>query len=210
MRPVGRLQLAAIVAFLLAYSVLSHYSNSEPQARNLGAALALGPMLCAGFVLLWRVSGALAALIGAAAAAFLLLHYWPVLQQNFSLVYLIQEGGFYAILATSFARSLSSGRVPLCTQYADKIHGPLNAQELRYTRQVTVAWTTFFLLNIAVSFSLYEFATLRIWSLFVNFCSLPLILLMFLGEHLVRRQILPQVERGSLIATLRVYLANPP
>ncbi|HXI47119.1 MAG TPA: hypothetical protein VNH39_00925 [Steroidobacteraceae bacterium] len=205
-----RLQLAAVVVFFIAYSVLSHYSNSNPRAQDLGAGLALAPMLTLGFVLLWRWSGALIALLAAAAAAFLLHHYWPLFTANFSVVYLIQQCGFYGILAFSFGRSLLGGRVPLCTQFADKLHGPLSALELRYTRSVTVAWVIFFVLNIAVSCVLFEFAPLRVWSLFVNFFSLPLILLMFVAEYAVRRRVLPQVQRNGLIATLRVYFVNPP
>jgi uncharacterized membrane protein len=205
-----RLQLAAVAVFLIAYAALSHYSNSNPQAHDLGAALALAPLLAIGFVLIWRWSGALAGLLAAAAAAFLVHHYWPLFTRNFSIVYLIQQCGFYAIMAFGFGRSLLKGRVPLCTQLADKIHGPLSAAELRYTRKVTIAWVVFFLLNMAVSGVLFAFAPLRIWSLFSNFLSLPLILLMFGAEYAVRRRALPQVQTSSLIATLRMYFANPP
>jgi uncharacterized membrane protein len=175
----------------------------------LGAALALAPMLTLGLVLIWRWSGTLIAVLTAAAAALLLRAFWLLFAENFSIVYLIQQCGFYAIMAFTFGRSLLKGRVPLCTQFADKIHGPLSALELRYTRSVTIAWAVFFLANMAVTFLLFEFAPLRIWSLFVNFLSLPLILLMFVAEYAVRRRVLPQVQRSGLIATLRVYFANP-
>jgi uncharacterized membrane protein len=204
-----RLQLAAVAVILVAYPVLSHYSNSNPRAQDLGAALALAPMLTLGLVLIWRWSGTLIAVLTAAAAALLLRAFWLLFAENFSIVYLIQQCGFYAIMAFTFGRSLLKGRVPLCTQFADKIHGPLSALELRYTRSVTIAWAVFFLANMAVTFLLFEFAPLRIWSLFVNFLSLPLILLMFVAEYAVRRRVLPQVQRSGLIATLRVYFANP-
>jgi uncharacterized membrane protein len=205
-----KLQLAAVIVFLVAYSVLSHYSNSNPQARDLAAGLALGPMLTIGLVLIWRLSGVPPAVLAGAAAAFLLHRYWPLLTRNFSIVYLIEQCGFYAIMAVTFGRSLLKGRTPLCTQLADKVHGPLSALELRYTRSVTIAWVIFFLLNMAVTVLLFEFAPLRSWSLFVNFFSLPLILLMFVAEYAVRRRVLPQVQRSGLIATLRVYFANQP
>jgi len=205
-----RLQLAAVVLFFIAYSVLSHYSNLNPQAHDLRALLALLPMLTLGLVLLWRSSGAPAALLAAAATAYLLRTFWPLLVQNFSIVYLVQQGGFYSIMAFTFGRSLLDNRVPLCTRLADRVHGPLSALELLYTRHVTVAWAIFFLLNLAATYLLYRFAPLRIWSLFVNFCSLPLILLMFVAEYLVRRRVLPQVQRSGLIATLRVYFADSP
>jgi uncharacterized membrane protein len=205
-----RLQLAAVVLFLIAYSVLSHYSNLHPQAHDFRTLLALAPMLTLGLVLLWRWSGALMALLAAAAAAYLLRAFWPLFAQNFSIVYLLQQAGFYSIMAFTFGRSLRKGSIPLCTQIADKVHGPLSALELRYTRQVTVAWVIFFLGNVAANFLLFEFAPLSVWSVFVNFCSLPLILLMFAAEYAVRRRVLPQVQSSGLIATLRVYFADSP
>ena len=107
-------------------------------------------MLTLGLVLLWRWSGALVALSAAAATAALLRAFWPLFAQNFPIVYLVQQVGFYSIMAFTFGRSLRKGSVPLCTQLADKVHGPLTALELRYTRSVTLAWTVFFLLNVAV------------------------------------------------------------
>jgi uncharacterized membrane protein len=210
MRSARRLQLAAVIVFFIVYALLSHYSNSNPEAHDLGAALALAPMLAIGFVLVWRWVGAMPALVGAVALAFLVRHYWPLLTKNFPIVYLIQQCGFYAIMAATFGRSLFAGRVPLCTQLADKVHGPLSPQELRYTRSVTAAWMIFFLLNLAITCVVFEFAPLKVWSIFVNFCSLPLILLMFVAEYAVRRRALPDLKRSGLIATLRVYFANPP
>jgi uncharacterized membrane protein len=206
----ARLQFAAVIVLLAAYSLLSHYSTSHPQARDLGAALALAPMLAVGLVLIWRWSGVPQALFAAAAAWFLLQHYWPLFTQNFTLVYLIQQCGFYLLMAVSFGRSLWGGRVPLCTQFADRLHGPLTVRDLKYTRSVTVAWVIFFILNLAATFLLFEFAPLRIWSLFVNFCALPLILLMFVAEYAVRSVALPARPRSGLMATLRIYFANPP
>jgi uncharacterized membrane protein len=205
-----RLQLAAVLLCFIAYSVLSHYSNLNPQAHDLRTVLALAPMLTLGLALLWRWSGALLALLAAAAVGYLLRAFWPLFAQNFSIVYLVQQVGFYSIMAFTFGRSLRKGSIPLCTQLADKVHGPLTALELRYTRKVTVAWVIFFLSDVATNFLLFAFAPLRLWSFFVNFCSLPLILLMFVAEFAVRRRVLPQVQRNGLIATLRVYFADSP
>jgi uncharacterized membrane protein len=210
MAPGRRLQLAAVVLFFIAYSVLSHHSNLNPQARDLAVALALTPMLTLSAVLLWRWSGSWVALAAAGAAALLLRAAWPVLLQNFSDVYLVQQAGFFAVMAFTFARTLRKDCVPLCTQFADKVHGPLTALELRYTRHVTIAWALFFLLNLAATFLLFEFAPLRAWSLFANFISLPLILLMFVAEYAVRRRVLPKVPSNGLMATLRVYFADSP
>jgi uncharacterized membrane protein len=132
-----------------------------------------------------------------------LYHYWGLLIEDFSIVYLIQQAGFYVLMAWTFGRTLLRGRVPLCTKFADKIHGPLTALELTYTRHVTLAWTLFFVGNLLVTFVLFAFAPLRTWSFFVNFVSLPLVLLMFVVEFAVRRRVLPQVH--GLLATMRIY-----
>lgn len=203
-----RLQLAAVVIFVVVYAGLSHYSNSSGQARALGAGLALAPVLTVGFILVWRWNRPPLALLLAAAAAALLYRYWPLLEQNFSLLYLVQECGFYGLMAASFGQSLMKGRVAFCTQLADKEHGPLTAQEVLYTRRVTAAWAAFFVLMLSATLVLYRFAPLRIWSIFGNFFALPLVGLMFVGEYLVRRRVLPQDRRRGILATLRVYFAN--
>jgi uncharacterized membrane protein len=205
-----RLQLAAIIAFVAAYAGLSHYSNSVAKTHDLGVGLALGPVLAVGLALIWRWTHLSAALLAAAGAAVLLRHYWPVLEKNFAVVYLLQEGGFYTLMAASFGQSLLGGRVALCTQLADKVHGPLTPQELRYTRQVTAAWALFFILIVVATAGLFRFAPLRIWSLFANFCVLPLIGLMFVAEYAVRRRVLPQTPRRGILAAVRVYFAGSP
>jgi uncharacterized membrane protein len=205
-----RLQIAAVAVFIIAYAGLSHYSNSNTQARGLATLLALAPMLALGCLMVWRWNGLLLAALLAAAVLLLLGHYWNLLIAEFSIVYLIQQCGFYVLMALTFGRSLFQGRVPLCTEFADKIHGPLSDLELRYTRSVTWAWVLFFLGNLGVTFILFAFASLRTWSFFVNFISLPLVLLMFVTEFAVRRRVLPQVQRHGLIATLRIYFASPP
>ena len=205
-----RLQLAAIVAFAVAYAGLSHYGNSAAKTHDLGVGLALGPVLTVGLLLLWRGTHLWVALLAAVAGAVVLRHYWPVLERNFSLVYLLQEGGFYSLMAASFGGSLLGDRVALCTQLADQVHGPLTPQEVLYTRRVTAAWALFFLLITAATLILFVFAPLRLWSLFANFCVLPLIGLMFVAEYAVRQRVLPQVPRRGILAAVRVYFAKSP
>ena len=204
-----RLQLAAVVLFVVAYAALSHYSNSA-KTHDWGVGLAVGPVLTVGLLLLWRWTHPGVALLTAVAVAGLVRQYWPVLEGSFIWVYLIQECGFYSLMAASFGQSLLGDRVALCTQLADKIHGPLTPQELIYTRRVTAAWALFFILIVVVTVGLFLFAPLRIWSLFANFCVLPLIGLMFVAEYAVRKRALPQVQRRGILAAVRVYFASTP
>jgi uncharacterized membrane protein len=203
-----RLQLAAIIAFVVVYAGVSHYANSAAKTHDLGVGLALGRVLAVGILLVGRWTHVGVALLAAAAVGMVLRHCWPVLERNFSVVYLLQEGGFYSLMAASFGGSLRGPRVALCTQLADQVHGPLTPQEVRYTRQVTAAWALFFFTITAATVGLFLFAPLRIWSLFANFCVLPLIGLMFAGEYAVRRRVLPQAPRRGILAALRVYFAG--
>jgi uncharacterized membrane protein len=204
-----RLELTAAVSFILAYAGLSHYSNSVAKTHDLGVGLAVAPPLTVGLLLVWRSTHAAIALLAAAGAVVLLIHYWPLLEQNFTKLYLLQEGGFYAVLAASFGQSLLPGRTPLCTVFADRLHGPLSAQETVYTRRVTAAWSIFFVAILLLTLGLFAFAPLRVWSFFANFCAVPLMGLMFVAEYVVRHRVLPQVERRGILASVRVYFASP-
>ena len=202
-----RLQLAAALVFIIAFAGLSHYSNSAAKTHDLGVFLAVGPALTFGFLLLWRWTEWWIALLFAAVTSVLLGHFWPVLEKNFADLYLLQEGSFYIVMAVSFGQSLLRDRVAFCTQLADKIHGPLTPREVQYTRSVTAAWAVFFLAIAGATLVLYEFAPLRVWSFFANFCVIPLMALMFVAEYAVRRLRLPQQRRGILEA-VRVYFAS--
>jgi uncharacterized membrane protein len=208
-----RLQCAAACLAIAAYAGLSYYCNggagrAASGARDLGAALALAPLAIVAAIVVWRSAPpAIAALLSAGLAA-LMAGLWPVLRENYPLLNLVQDSSVYALLAVTFGRSLMAGRVALCTQLAHKEHGPLSAAELRYTWRVTAAWTIFFLVVTTVSILLFVLAPLRIWSLYIDFCVLPLVGAMFTAEYLVRRRVLPEVKRTGLLATVRAYLAT--
>ena len=80
---------------------------------------------------------------------------------------------------------------------------------VRYTRQVTLAWTLFFLGISLISTVLFLFGSIDVWSVFANFLSLPLILLMFVAEHLVRLRKLPHLERHSIMDSILAFRRHP-
>ena len=202
-----RLQLAAVLALILAYASVSHYCLIGGR-RELGAALAVTPLLALGASLLRRSKGPLIAATVGGATALLLYDCWPLLERNFSLVYLLQECGMNGLLAAIFGRSLRAGETPLCTRLADQLHGPLTAAEMRYTRRVTLAWTLLFVAITLTTLGLYVAAPLAAWSLFVNFVIVPLIGAMFVAELAVRRRVLPPADRGGILASLRLFFAD--
>jgi uncharacterized membrane protein len=103
-----------------------------------------------------------------------------------------------------FARTLQDGREPLITRIARRIHGTLSPAIESYTRRVTIAWCVFFAVQVGVSLVLFVFAPLETWSMFVNVLNLPLLVLMFAGEYLVRVIRHPDHPRVSVARMLRV------
>lgn len=202
-----RLQVAAVFASIAAYAGLSHYCNTVEGAQALGATLAIAPPLMVAVLVLRRRARPLIA-PAIAALALLLFACWQLLEQKFYWMYLLQDCAVYGLLAVSFASSLRPGATALCTELADKLHGPLTPREMRYSRQVTAAWAIFFTVIVAITGVLFAAAPLRMWSLFANFCILPLVALMFLAEYVVRRRILPQAARGGILAVVRTFLAR--
>jgi uncharacterized membrane protein len=203
-----RLQYAAVCVLVVAYASLSHYCNAH-RVHELGAALALAPLTLLSLLVAWRSLSPLAALVATAALGLMLFSVWPLLARNFSLFYLVQESSVYGILGLTFARSLRRNKIAVCSRLADKVHGPLSPQEVAYTRRVTAAWSMFFFAVAAVSIALYVGAPLRIWSIYINFCVLPLVAAMFIGEYVVRRRVLPQIKRVGVMASVRIYFASP-
>lgn len=199
-----RLQYAAVCALIASYAGLSHYSNSSGD-RELGAALAVGPISLVALILAWRSAPRPVALALTGGLAALLYVLWPLFKASYSLFYVVQESGIYVLLGLTFTRSLMSNRVAICTQLADRVHGPLSLREVLYTRRVTMAWAVFFFVVAAISVLLYGLAPFRVWSIYINFCMIPLVGAMFVTEYLVRRRALPETRRAGLLATIRVY-----
>jgi uncharacterized membrane protein len=205
--PRDALRIVAAGLLIVAYTCLSHYCNTRG-VHGLGAALALAPLVLLLLTVLRQTVPASLVLLAAALGALLLYDNWPILEKNFSVVYLLQECTMYGLLAAGFGRSMGAGGVALCTRLADKLHGPLNAEEILYTRRVTLAWTIFFTLMGVAVVILYVAAPLAVWSAFVNFLATPLIVAMFAAEYIVRRRVLPHTERRGLWATMRVFFAS--
>jgi uncharacterized membrane protein len=191
-----RLQLIGVAAFIVAYAVLSQYSNEAPNARALGAALSLIPLLLIAAIVVWRWRQPLiGALVAVSAATLLYLFwpvFWPVFQKHYEWADLTQQVGAYGLVAVSFGRSLYGGRVPVCTQIANSLRGGLDPAEIAYTRRATLAWAVFYAALTASILALYFAVSLRVWSLFVNFAAFGLIAVMALVDHAIRRHVLSQ------------------
>lgn len=201
-----------IAAGAIAYPVLAHYSAATSVAStfpSLGVAVSLAPSLAILLWLTWRSPRRPVMLLLCAIVGGLLWGFWGVLERNFSWVYFLQHAGTYVMLASMFGVTLARGRQPLCTRFAEVVHGSLTPEEVRYSRQVTLAWTLFLLAISLVSSALFFFVSIEVWSVFANFLSFPLILLMFVVEYLIRLRKLPHQKKHSIMDGVLAYWRTP-
>jgi len=201
-----------IAAGAIAYPVLAHYSAATSAATtlpSLGVAVSLAPSLAILLWLAWRSPMRPAMLLLCAVVGVLLWGFWGVLERNFSWVYFLQHAGTNVMLAAVFGVTLGRGRQALCTRFAEVVHGSLAPEEVRYSRQVTLAWMLFFLAISLISSVLFFFVSIEVWSVFANFLSFPLILLMFAAEYGVRRRKLPHQKKHSIMDGMLAYWKTP-
>ena len=198
----------AIGGLAVAWAVFAH-RTSVGGASDFSTALAATPIVIVAAILLRRLGSPLWIASGGLAALSLLAWAWPQLRENVALLYYLEHVGTNLAFAVVFGRTLGAGHEPLITQLARFAHPEgLSPAKLHYTRQVTVAWTGFFVAMAAVSTGLFLLAPAAVWSVFANFLMLPLILAMFAVEHLCRHFVLPVEDRGSIADTIRAFRAS--
>ncbi|MEX3961861.1 hypothetical protein AB4Y42_06540 [Paraburkholderia sp. EG286B] len=194
------------VAAVAAWQIGAHYAVATPGAHGFGLAMALVPPLAI----------ALAAAARSSRRAWLLplwtlvvLALWFMrtpLALHFEWGLYLEHVSFNLAMALLFGRTLAAGRVPLCTQFASMIHGgALPPAVARYTRQITLAWTLFFVAIAGVSTLMFAVAPIVAWSTFANYLALPLVAVMFVAEHACRRFVLPGEPNAGMLDAIRAY-----
>lgn len=208
---VGKVRLApvAVVLLVVASAVAAHYASALTESSHWGAALGIAPFAAAGAAFCWHARRRGLWLTGLGAATVLIGVLWQQLAHNVEWLYLAQHVSMNALLAIGFGATLAAGREPLCTRIARLIHGRLDEPTERYTRAVTLAWTGFFALMVAISLLLFAFAPVAIWSVFANLLTWPLVGLMFVAEYLLRLRVLPQ-DRSTILDAIRAYRSADP
>src|SRR5450759_4872282 len=178
-----------IAALVIGYPLLAHYTNEYAHSGNLGALVAIAPVVLIALALAWRSPRRLVMLGVLALLCIALWAGWSALENHFGLVYWLQHVGMQLILFMTFGRTLIAGRRPLCARFAEAVHALVTPQHEIYARQATIAWTLFFAAMALASTLLFFLAPLATWSVFANFLTLPLVALMFIAEYGVRRYV---------------------
>lgn len=122
----------------------------------------------------------------------------------------VTHWAIYSSLLASFALTLRPGHVPLITAMERRLQGDISTELAAYTRNVTLAWSVFFAVQLSLSVFLFCLAPLRWWSFFVNILDLPLVALMFAAEYMVRLRCLRDPPRHSLATIVSMVRATIP
>ena len=194
-----------IAALVIGYPLLAHYTNESAHGGNWGAWVAIAPVALIALLLAWRSPRRVIMLGVLVLLCVALWAGWPALERHFGLVYWLQHVGIQLILFMTFARTLIAGRQPLCTRFAEAVHAPLTPRHKIYARQVTLAWTLFFAAMALASTLLFFLTPLATWSVFANFLTLPLVVVMFIAEYGVRRWVLPEMRHTHILDAVRAF-----
>lgn len=197
-----------ILLIIVTYAVLVHHVNASGQASVLGAVLALAPIFLLLMTFALQADSRIAGLGLLLVSIIFCWFSWSFVKQHTDIIFWIQDIGIMMILLLTFGRTLLKDRKPLCVHFAEVINGDqaLPPAHVIYARQVTIAWVMFFAIIIIISTLLFFLAPLAIWSIFVNFLTLPLVALMFVVEFMVRRRVLTDLPTGNMLDAVRAYL----
>jgi len=129
------------------------------------------------------------------------------LRANTAWVYFIQHAGMHLLLGTMFGRTLGGTHAEaLCSRMAALIYTDgTDPYLMRYTWNVTLAWTVYFFVCAGVSILLFFFGPLEVWSFLANLLTPVLIGLIFVVEFLIRIRVLPPEQHASISRTIQAY-----
>lgn len=195
--------LAAVAG--LAYVGGSQWLMVTAPTSPWSAVALLGPMLAVACAWTWHSRQRLLSACAAAAMAFLVgqaLSGSPVAAEK---LYVAQHIVVHLCLALWFGSTLRRGQTPFITSLAARVHRQLTAPMQTYTRQVTVAWTVYFVLMAAVSLTLFAGASFEAWATFANLLTPLALAMMFGGEYLLRYWLHPDFERVTMLAAVQAY-----
>ena len=199
-------RIAAILLASIAYVLGTHWLMTRAHASPWNVVGVLSPMLAAIAIGAWRSgqrllgAGAALVVVGLCAQALMGVAVAP------AVLYLAQHAGIHLFLAAGFGSTLRAGHTPLITTLAARVHREFTPARLRYTRQVTIAWTVYFVAMAVASLALFVFARFDTWALFANLLTPCAMALMFGAEYALRYRLHPEFERTSIADAIRSYL----
>jgi uncharacterized membrane protein len=188
-----------------AYLAGCHWLMTSAPTSRWNAVVVIGPML--GLLALFAARRGQRLVAGAAALglAGLVLQAWQGGGLAPTTPYLTQHVAIHAALAAMFALTLRPGQEPLVTGLARRVHGGLAPGVAAYGRKVTIVWSAYFVLMAAISIGLFLFAPFDAWAVFANLLTPLAMVLLFVGEFLLRYRLHPEFKRATLADAMNAY-----
>lgn len=192
---------------VVAYLVFSHYLTIDPHPNLMMLAVGVGPLTLTAVIAAWSSRQRWFALGVLALLAFAVCIFLDELRDHIYWLYFMQHVGVMTLLALTFGSTLGRGyEHALCSRVtALLLARPADVAYLRYTWQVTVAWTIYFVVCGVLSVLLFFFGPLATWSFFANLLTPVSVGLMFVVEYLVRVRLLPNREHFSIAQIVHAY-----
>lgn len=200
-----RAWVALAIGLSACFTVLVHLAVVSGLPRAAGALLSLVPVSLLALWLARRSRRRAVAFAIVATAAAGIWFGWDALERHFPGIFFVEHAGANLLLAWMFGRTLVPGREALVTMFARLVHGELPPDVVRYTRQVTLAWTIFFAAIFVASCALYLGGHLAAWSMLANIVSPLLVAAMFVVEYALRSWLLPDHERVGILGGIRAF-----
>ena len=203
-------RLAAGVAAVVVYAVLSHQLMLHAADAPWAVAAIFGPLLLPCLAVAWRRGNRLVLALTVAALIALVFIVAAGGLGDVKRLYLAQHVGWHVVLGLSFAASLRGPGLSLVGQVAKRVHGGrLSADMQAYTVHVTRLWAGYFFGMAALSVAVFLLAPWSAWSLLANLLTPVAIGLLFVGEHVVRYWLHPEFERVRLAEAVRAFQQRP-
>lgn len=201
------IRVGAGAAGVLAYAAASSWLMTTHPRSPLALIVALGPMVVAILAGTWREVSPRAALGVAIFGAIVVAWVLPGATWSPQPLYLAEHAGFHAALGLFFALTLRSGRTPLVTRLAGRLHH-LTAAAIVYTRRCTISWVVYFAAMSLASLAIYRWAPFSAWTLFANFMTPAGVLLMLVAEYSLRYRLHPEFERVTFASAWQAWKAD--
>ncbi|MFI4928442.1 MAG: acyl carrier protein, partial [Burkholderiales bacterium] len=173
--------LAAAVA-AIAYAAVSYTLMTRARDSAWSLLVVLGPLVVLATAAAWGNGQRVLAAAGLLAAVLLAVFAASGRGLPARWLYLAQHAGVHLALAAWFGSTLRKGAEPLVSALARRVHGSLTQTMARYTRQVTLAWTLYFLAMVAASLALFTAGDFAHWSLLADVLTPVLTGAFFVGE----------------------------
>jgi len=188
-----------------AYVAGCHWLMTSAPTSRWNALVVIGPMLGLLALFAARRGQRLVAAIASLVLVGLVLQAWRGGGLEPATLYLAQHVAVHGALAALFGLTLRPGQEALVTALARRVHGGLTPGMAAYSRKVTIAWSAYFVLMATISIGLFLFAPFAAWALFANLLTPLAMVLMFVGEFLLRYRLHPEFERATLADQLNAY-----